>query len=125
MSGNGAPRRGLRTMLVVTGLALALALANQQRRPSAPGQYCAPGTTPADQLVMLSTSWCPYCARARDFLADTAVPWCEYDTETSTEGARLYREARARGVPVFLRGQHAVHGFSAPAVRELIERHRS
>lgn len=119
--GQGQPRRRggwVLVLLVVFGLGLTLRFS-----ASPPARYCAPGIGPEDKLVMLSTTWCPYCARARELLAQLDVDYCELDTETSAAGRRLYAATRAAGVPVFLHRGELVYGFSERRLVALLDAH--
>jgi len=83
--------------------------------------YCPDGAEPEDgTIIMLTTTWCGYCARARRFLSEAGVAYCEYDTEQSARGAALYRRFGGRGVPVIIAGDRVQHGFSEPALSELV-----
>jgi glutaredoxin 3 len=72
-------------------------------------------------VVMYTTSWCPYCARARALFTAKGVPFTEIDVE-QVPGARAEMQQRSgrRTVPqVFIGGQH-VGGYDD--TRDLDER---
>ena len=98
---------------VAVAVAFVVLFAVSARRPAvAPGPPCPGDGVAGDRLVMLSTSWCPYCRAARAYLAEREIDFCEYDVETSDRGAALYAEHGAAGVPVFLRRGEAMSGFT-------------
>jgi glutaredoxin 3 len=64
------------------------------------------------QVVMYTTSWCPYCARARRLLQDKAVAFAEIDVEARPE-ARAEMRRRSGGcatVPQIFIGETFVGG---------------
>lgn len=65
----------------------------------------------APRVVMYATSWCPYCARARDLLARKGVAVDEIDVE-SAPGLREQMIARSgrRTVPQIFVGDTHVGG---------------
>lgn len=106
---------------LVVAVAMVVLLAVSARRPAVvPGPPCPATGVAADRLVMLSTSWCPYCRSARAYLSDRGIDFCEYDIETSDRGAALYAGSGAAGVPVFLRRGEAMHGFSQARLQRFL-----
>lgn len=70
----------------------------------------------AGDILMFTTSTCPYCAQARNWLGRHAVAHTECNTDTEQACARRFAELGLRGVPAFqVRGQ-VQEGFSAPLV---------
>ncbi len=61
---------------------------------------------------MLSASWCGYCAQARRLFVTHAIEYCEFDIETSRQGAARYRAIGNRGVPVILVGRRILQGYA-------------
>lgn len=61
------------------------------------------------EVVLYTTSWCGFCARARRLFTEKGVPFTDIDVE-SVEGAREEMRARSGGrntVPqVFIDGRH-------------------
>jgi glutaredoxin 3 len=59
-------------------------------------------------VVMYTTAWCPYCARARQLFGSKGVAFTDIDVD-ATEGARAEMQARSgrTSVPqIFVGGQH-------------------
>lgn len=54
----------------------------------------------ADDIVMFTTSDCPYCARARAWLERHGVPWRECDIERHEACRRVFEAQGAPGVPL-------------------------
>lgn len=74
----------------------------------------------AVDVLMLSASWCGYCARARRMFAREGINYCEYDVEQSSTGARLYARSGARGVPIIYVGDTALFGFNPHEIRQAL-----
>ena len=74
--------------------------------------FCSEDQPPAaDTVIMLATSWCPYCAKARKFLQARGVDYCEYDIEQSPTGDALHERSGKRGVPVILIDGRVIGGY--------------
>ncbi len=71
-------------------------------------------------VVLYSTDWCGYCAKARQFLQENRIAYFEYDIEKSAEGQAQYRALGGRGVPVLQVNGHVVKGFNPERVRRLL-----
>ena len=76
----------------------------------------------ADDVIMYSTQWCPYCHKARDFLKQANIPFIEYDVEKSSRAYQRYEEISGRGVPVFEIGKQTIQGFDKEAIRSALEK---
>ena len=74
----------------------------------------------AVDVLMLSASWCGYCARARQMFVKDAIDYCEYDIEQTQTGARLYARSGARGVPVIYVGDAMFFGFNSHEIRQAL-----
>jgi glutaredoxin 3 len=60
---------------------------------------------------MYTTSWCPYCARARQLLDDKGVAFEEIDVEATAEARREMTARSGRGtVPQIFIGEAHVGG---------------
>ena len=79
-------------------------------------QYCQEPMSHRPQVLLLGTSWCPFCRKATRFLQSEAVEFCELDIEKSALGAKLHDESGATGIPVFLIGDYVVQGMDNAAV---------
>lgn len=65
-----------------------------------------------DPVVMYTTSWCPYCARARKLFDDKGVKYTEIDVE-AVDGARAEMQQRAgrTSVPQIFVGDRHLGGY--------------
>lgn len=73
-------------------------------------------------VVLYATSWCGYCRKTRELLAEQGVRYVEYDIEKSDEGLRQYEMLNGNGVPVLTVGREVVHGFDENRIRDLLKR---
>ncbi|TAK79148.1 MAG: glutaredoxin family protein [Aquabacterium sp.] len=70
----------------------------------------------AGDIVMFTTTDCPYCAQARDWLRRHRVAHAECPTDTRADCAERFAALGGRGVPTLqVRGQVQM-GFSAARV---------
>lgn len=80
--------------------------------------------SPGDDVVMFATEWCGYCEQARRYFAANGIDYREFDIERSTEANATFERIGGRGVPLVVIGRERIHGFSAPAYDQAIERLR-
>ena len=66
---------------------------------------------PNCDIVMFSTSYCPYCEKAKKFFAENGVAYCDRDIEFSDEDAKLFRELGGKGTPLTIIGNTVLGGF--------------
>ena len=64
-------------------------------------------------VLMYSTSWCPYCDRARNLLArkGVSVQEIKVDEDAAQRDVMLQRSGGRRTVPQIFVGDHHVGGF--------------
>jgi glutaredoxin 3 len=70
-------------------------------------------------VVMYTTSWCPYCTRARKLFDDKGVKYTEIDVE-AVEGARAEMQQRAgrTSVPQIFVGNRHLGGYDDTSALE-------
>jgi len=70
-------------------------------------------------VVMYSTSWCPYCDRARRLLASKGAAIEEIDVESAPEKrTEMIQRSGRRSVPQIFIGDHHVGGSDDLAALE-------
>ena len=74
----------------------------------------------AVDVLMLSASWCGYCARARQMFVADGINYCEYDVEQTQTGANLYARSGVRGVPIIYVGEEMFVGFNPHEIRQAL-----
>lgn len=78
---------------------------SQVSRPPAPRPAQNAG------VVLYVASWCPYCRRAKAWLAQRQIPYQEIDIESEVGSAEFQMAARGGGIPYLVMGQRHVRGF--------------
>jgi glutaredoxin-like YruB-family protein len=74
------------------------------------------------KVELYTTSWCPYCEKARDFFRAKGISFTEYDVEKDKDAARRLQQLAGRsGVPVAVIDGQRIHGFSAAAYERALE----
>lgn len=80
--------------------------------------------TPTHSVVLYTTSWCPYCKRAREFLRREGIAFTDYDVEKDAAAARRkaeYDKQRgSQGVPLAIIDNVVVSGFSEETYRRVL-----
>jgi len=66
---------------------------------------------PQCDIIMFTTESCPYCIKAKKYLASQGVQWCERDIEWSEENAQLFKELGGVGTPLTIIGSEVIGGF--------------
>ena len=64
-------------------------------------------------VEMSTTSWCPYCAKARAFFRNAGILFTDHDIEKDKDAAaRLKAMGMGKGVPVVVINGSTIKGFS-------------
>lgn len=63
--------------------------------------------------VLFGTSWCPYCAQARQYFSDHGMTFRDLDIERDAEAKRQYDALGLSGIPVMVYEDMIWSGFSA------------
>ena len=77
-------------------------------------------TASQNDVTVLSTPSCPYCRKAKSFLAKNHVSFTDYNVNSSAEGKRLYRKYGGSGVPIVIINGRVIKGYSAQAMRSAL-----
>ncbi len=67
---------------------------------------------PSCDVVVFTTARCPYCKKARAFLNNENINWCERDINQNPEYRVMYTKLGGNGVPFAIFGSTKVHGYS-------------
>jgi glutaredoxin len=76
---------------------------------------------PDARVVMYSTSWCPYCAKARAYFKRCGISYFEYDIEASAQNLAQFRALNGHGVPLIMIGDKRMEGFNARSFESLLK----
>ncbi len=86
---------------------------------SAPAAAASDPACREQRVVMLMTTWCPYCRKATAFFNANAIKVLEIDIE-KTDNARVRAFKGRAAVPTILVGDTIVEGFSEARLRGLL-----
>lgn len=123
---SGHTRRGHGLLIFALFAAMVFAVSY---RPSVEAIYCNAEILSAEpEVIMLSTSWCPYCYKARRYFVNNEVSYCEYDIEKDNKGRNMYDHANRYanqtgiplGTPILFIGDHQLSGFDEDRIEELL-----
>jgi len=80
-------------------------------------------TVGTDVVTVFTTSTCPWCVRAKEFLKQKNVPFRERNIEFDPLAAReLSQRTGQMGVPVITAGDEVIVGFDRPRLERLAAR---
>lgn len=91
---------------------LAFMIALAAATTGAAAQDAQPQSPQPVAIVMYSTAWCPYCAKARAYFKRTNTAYVEHDIERSADAHAEFRRLGGRGVPLILVGGEKLRGFN-------------
>ena len=90
--------------------------------PSAKAESITPSKS-GPKVELYTTSWFPYCTKARDFFRSRGIPFTEYDIEKDkSAAARKNRLDKKKGVPFVMINGQGIHGWSAAAYEQALKR---
>jgi glutaredoxin len=71
-------------------------------------------------IVIFTTSTCPYCRDARRLLEVEGVDFVDYVTDESDDAKRRFRATGDEAVPTIYIGKRKISGFSETAIRQAL-----
>jgi mycoredoxin len=112
-------KRHLRSLCVFSlfllgGLALGFALPRVSAwlKPAyVEGDYSSYLSGAKSGVVLYSTSWCPYCAKAKAYFAEHKIAYTEMDIEQSPVARQQYEQLGGGSIPKVLIGNRMIIGF--------------
>ena len=76
----------------------------------------------ASGVAVYSTSNCPWCVKAKDFLSQMNVAFQAIDVGVDKEAAKeIVQKTRQRGVPVIKVGERYIVGFDQEAIKSALK----
>lgn len=73
-------------------------------------------------VTVYSTSSCPWCVKAKEYLSSIGVPFQAIDVGVDREAAKeVVQKTRQRGVPVVKVGERYIVGFDQDAIKSALE----
>jgi len=86
--------------------------APSQRRAIQPQNDAKPGQD--NEVILYTTSWCPWCRKAKEFFASRNIRFTEYDIEKNRDAAERRKTFPGSGVPLAIVNGHVISGYSPP-----------
>ncbi len=74
--------------------------------------------TRSKKLILLSTTWCGQCKKAKAYLRKNGIRFIEYDAEKSSKGKSLMKKYHGTGYPTFIIGNDSMSGLSPSWIKE-------
>lgn len=71
------------------------------------------------QVLLFSSSTCPFCLRARETLDQLGISYLELAVDESAEAKAAFDRFGERGVPVLIARDRLIRGYQPEAYREL------
>lgn len=76
------------------------------------------------KIVLYSTSWCPHCRQAKEYMTSNNIPFINKDVELdSTAMDELTKKYKSQGVPVIVLGndEKVLKGFDEQRFKKAVE----
>ena len=89
-----------------------------QQQTEMTGQQASTNGQPL--VVLYGTTWCGYCAAARDFFKANGIAYTELDVENSTAGYEGHKKAGGGGVPIIQVGETIIKGYDEAGLRNVL-----
>jgi len=71
-----------------------------------------------NRVILLSTTWCGVCKKAKRSLKEHGIRYTEYDAENSSKGKSLMQKYRGTGYPTFIIGNESMSGYSLSWIKQ-------
>jgi glutaredoxin len=84
------------------------------------GDYSALYAQAGREIVLYSTSTCPYCTKVRDLFAKQGVEFTEYQIDKSKAAAADFQRRGGQYVPLLYIGEREIAGFREQAIRDAL-----
>lgn len=84
------------------------------------GNYAQLHADAHSDVVLFSTSECPYCKQARALLTERGVPFTDYVIDKSAEAEKRFAAAGGVAVPLLYIGNRRIRGFSAATISDAL-----
>jgi glutaredoxin len=118
------PRRSRLAWLLFAGVAAMIALQEWRRPRHATAVHCDEDAAQSVvQVTMLTAAWCPYCTKARNWLVDRGVSYCEWDIERSATGAERYARGEIKVIPQIFIADRVLVGFNPHELEQTLVAH--
>lgn len=89
------------------------------------GDYSAVRAAANAQIVLFSTSTCPFCEQARKLLAAEGVSYRDFVVDQSAEAREKFAARGGGPVPLIYIGDREIRGFRETTIRDALRAMRS
>jgi glutaredoxin len=126
--GESAMNRSVSAALVLT-LFMSMSAGAETAQQSALNPVKAEAAKQYPRIVLFSTSWCPHCRAAKEYMTKNNIPFINRDVEVD-DGAMedLTKKYKSAGVPVIVFGKDSgeiiIKGFSPGLFQETLQKAR-
>ena len=73
------------------------------------------------QVKIYTTSWCPYCKQAKEYLNSLKVNYTEYDIEKDADKAAEFKSKGGGGVPLVDIEGIIIKGYSIASIKSALD----
>ena len=74
------------------------------------------------EVILYTTSWCPYCKMAKEFFKSRNIYFTEYDIEKDRDAAERKKRLDSKsGVPFAIINGQQIHGYSPSAYERALQ----
>lgn len=75
-----------------------------------------------NEVILYTTSWCPYCKKAVNFFRSRNISFTEYDIEKDRAAAERKKQLDSKdGVPFAIINGQQIHGYSPEAYERALQ----
>ena len=106
----------LYALILAAGLAVGLGAAKLPKLLERP--YFA---SVESKVVVYGTTTCPFCAKAREYLAEKKVAYSDFNVDKSEAAQQKYKTLNVKAVPAILIGDRMITGFRPDAIDDALK----
>lgn len=114
----------LYALILAAGLLVGLGAAKLPKlleRPYQTGNYSSHFASLNSKVVVYGTTTCPFCAKAREYLAEKKVAYSDFNVDNSEEARNKYKTLNVKAVPAILIGDRLITGFRPDAIDDALK----
>jgi mycoredoxin len=114
----------LYVLILVAGLGVGLGAAKIPKlleRPYQTGDYASHFANVNSKVVVYGTTTCPFCAKAREYLAEKKVAFTDFNVDKSQAAEQKYKMLNVKAVPAILIGDRLITGFRPDAIDDALK----
>ena len=73
------------------------------------------------KVILFGTSWCQYCAKARNYFKTNNIDYIDWDVEQSNEAMKLFKQLKGESYPLILLRGVKIVGFNESAYDDFLK----